>query len=73
MATFETRDIIDEMIANDGCYRGDPPPLAIYEYKNIFDATLWFVAYVEGDLNSLFTSDHVKQETIKQLWPASRR
>lgn len=73
MATFETREIIDIMIENDGCYPGDPPPLAIYEYENTFNKTLWFVAYVQSDFTSLFTSDHVKQQTIKQLWPASRR
>jgi hypothetical protein len=72
MATFESKEIIDEMIAGDGSYQGDPPPVAIYEYRNpIVDKTLYCVAYVESDIFALYQSPHVIQESIKELWPCA--
>jgi len=69
MATLTSKEIIDEMIENDGCYQGDPPCCAIYEYQNQFNKTVWFVAYAQADFHSLFNSPYVQRETIKQLWP----
>lgn len=70
MATFESRTIIEEMIASDGSYGGDPPPVAIYEYHTQnTDRTLFCVAYASQDITRLYQSPYVEQGSIKKLWP----
>jgi len=68
MATFTNKEIIDEMIENDGYYQGDDPPVAIFEtYNTMSKKTQWVVCYVEADITRMYQSDIVTN--IKQLWP----
>lgn len=68
MATYTNKQIIDEMIECDGHYRGDPPPVAIYEtYNTMSKRTEWVVCYVEADISRMFQSSVIGE--IKKLWP----
>lgn len=41
MATFNHKDIIDKIIANDGYYDGDPRIVRIVEYTNSWGNVCW--------------------------------
>jgi hypothetical protein len=57
MATITQRDIVDEIIANDGKYGSDedgwdPPVVKIVEYNNMFNGGLaWGLIYAHEDPN----------------------
>lgn len=75
MTTFTYRDIIQEMLDNDGVYPGDPQAWGIFEYRNIYGKIVWAVFSRESDFN-LHASPHITDWTPLWLqvpflvWPA---
>jgi len=52
MATVNSREIVDEIIANNGEYEGDPIVVRIVQYNNQFNGDLAYGLIYEGeDLN----------------------
>lgn len=52
MATITSKAVIDEIIANDGHYEGDPLVVKVVEYNNMFNGGLaWGIIYAHEDLN----------------------
>ena len=48
MATITLREIIQEILDNDGVYPGDPQATSVYEYRNVFDGEVaWAVFWNE--------------------------
>ena len=46
MATISSKHVVDEIIANDGHYEGDPRVIKIVEYNNQFNGDLaWGIVY----------------------------
>lgn len=45
MATIDSKHVIDEIIANNGHYEGDPQVHRIVEYRNAFGNTTWGVTW----------------------------
>lgn len=45
MATIDSKDIIDEIIASNGYYMGDPRVYQIVEYENYYGRTTWGVSW----------------------------
>jgi len=70
MATITHYDIIREMIDNDGCYPGDPRPLAIFEYQSTYGEICWSVISIEEELMSLLTSPYVRHP--EEIWSKKR-
>lgn len=66
MATFDSKQIIDEIIANDGYYFNDPRVLAIHSYDNSWGGQSYHVAWNEGEIANLYSSPFCSN--IKLLW-----
>lgn len=49
MATITSRKIVDETIAADGVYLGDPQVVLIVEYNNMFNGDLAWGFVYEGE------------------------
>ena len=49
MATINSREIIDEIIAADGRYEGDPQVIKIVAYRNMFNGGEAFGIIYEGE------------------------
>ncbi len=45
MATIDSKHIIDELIANNGIYPGDPQVYMIVEYTNAYGNVTWGVTW----------------------------
>ena len=49
MATITSKEIVDEIIAADGLYMGDPQVIKVVEYSNMFNGgQAWGIIY-EGE------------------------
>jgi hypothetical protein len=70
MATVDSKKIIDEMLASDGVYPGDPQAFAIYEYTNDWGKVAWSVCYNKAAAYSFETSPHV--HNVRLLWSKAR-
>lgn len=68
MPTFHSKQIIDELIANDGVYPGDPQCHAIFEYKHDTGQILWEVDYDGRGILRLAESPYVLN--FRCLWTA---
>lgn len=50
MSTITSKEIVDETIANNGVYPGDPPVIKIVQYNNMFNGGLaWGFVYEHED------------------------
>ena len=45
MSTFNSKEVVDRLIANDGYYFDDPRVIRIVEYQNAHGGTCWGVVY----------------------------
>jgi len=53
MATVNSREIVDEIIAGNGHYEGDPQVIKIVKYQNMFNGgdAYGLVYETDGDVN----------------------
>lgn len=68
MATFNTKRVIDAIIAADGYYDGDPRVMMIVEYVNMAGHTAWGVTWDKRDTRYLHESESIRNPRI--LWKA---
>lgn len=75
MATINSREMVDEIIANQGLYPGDHLRVErIVEYNNIFDGGIAYGLIYEGeDLNRYHEGATVNPRTIWELPKELRR
>ena len=66
MATFECRDIIFEMLRNNGRYETDPPPHATYIYENLMNGAQLFAVFYQAKHFDLDVSPYVGEYVC--LW-----
>ena len=64
MPTIESRDIVDNLIKNNGIYGDDesgydPPVKWILQYTNDWGGTCYFLAYDQRQLNAALLSPSV--------------
>lgn len=75
MATITQRDIVDQIIANDGRYGSDEegwdePVVKIVEYNNMFDGGIaWGLIYQGEDLNRYHASGACRKP--RTIWEHS--
>lgn len=70
MATIDSREMIDKLIANDGYYEDDPRVLAIHSYMNNWGARTYHVAWQQAEIDSLYSSPFCTD--IKLIWSRKR-
>jgi hypothetical protein len=66
MASIDSREIIDEMIANDGTYPGDPQATQLSQYINDWGGITYHIAMTPRDVQNLYDSPHCHD--VKVLW-----
>jgi hypothetical protein len=66
MPTVNSKKLIDDMIAKDGYYPGDPQALQLSSYLNDWGDTSYHIAYTPDEVHSLITSPFCRD--IKVLW-----
>jgi hypothetical protein len=67
MATVSSKDIVDEIIANNGKYGSDPEVVAIVQYNNQFNGGLaWGLIYEGEDAERYHTSPYCHNP--KTIW-----
>ena len=49
MATIDSREMVDKIIANNGRYSTDPRVVKIVQYNNIFDGRLAYGLIYKGE------------------------
>ena len=68
MPTIDSKDLIDQIISNEGHYEDDPRVVKIVEYTNMVGRRTWGVIYKGMDLNYYAESHYVRNP--KTLWEA---
>lgn len=66
MPTINSKDIVDEIIKNNGHYEDDPIVLLVSEYTNDWGKQTYHLAYSLSEIQSLLSSPYV--HNIKFLW-----
>jgi hypothetical protein len=66
MPSFDSKEIIDQLLANDGCYEDDPQAIQVAKYENASGGTTYHVAYRESEIIDLFVSPFVGN--VEVLW-----
>lgn len=66
MSTIDSRDIVLEIIQNDGVYPGDPRLFAVYSYINDWQKQTYSILTNKGAVVALLTSPFV--HSPKLLW-----
>ena len=54
MSTIDNKNLIDKIIANDGCYEDDPRVFMIVEYTNTYGNRTWGVTWVNESESQKF-------------------
>ncbi len=62
-STIDSRQIVREIIMNNGFYQGDPQVQRVYSYVNAWGKKTWHVHWHD---TPLLESEYVKQPTL--LW-----
>ena len=72
MATIDSKEIIDDIIASDGYYEGDPRVYMIVEYTNFEGRQTWGVTWVNehpsSKLRYLQETEYVRSPKV--IWQA---
>jgi hypothetical protein len=68
MATINSKELVDEIIANNGYYYEDDRVLKIVEYTNNWGGTSYGIIYKSYELNKYNASDYIHNP--KTLWEA---
>lgn len=66
MDTYDSKDIVQEIVANDGHYSDAPVPEQIHEYETPEGKKVWSVCYNNVDVANLHSSPYVKQSRL--IW-----
>ncbi len=66
MATITSKHKIKEMIQSGGSYRGDPVPIAVYEYIGQSGVKVFSVCYRQVDIDNLVSSSYIVDEKV--IW-----
>ena len=66
MPSIDSKELVDELIENDGYYSDDPRVLAIHQYTNSWGGETYHLAYNESEIASLFLSPFCSN--IRLLW-----
>lgn len=69
MPTYDSKQIIDDLVRNSGRYPGDPQAVFICSYINMTGNTAYFVAYNRLEIIRLSSSEYVRD--IVPLWTRS--
>ena len=64
--TFESQDIIVEMLKNDGIYPGDPEPSSIWAHKHAVTGKQLFAVFMREIDNDIHESPFVSDPVL--LW-----
>ena len=64
MATVDNKEIIDELIANNGEYSDDPPVKYIVSYETMEGKTTWGICYSEQDLINYLDSPFCENQKM---------
>ena len=64
MATIESRETVDKLIANNGEYRGDPPVYYIVQYDTVEGKTVYAICYSEVDLLGCLDSPYCTNQKM---------
>ncbi len=67
MPTVNSKELVDQIITNEGHYEDDPIVLAIHQYTNDWGGVSYHLAYSNNELISLFSSPCCHD--IIRLWP----
>ena len=74
MATIDSREIIDRIIANDGYYElpptsGEPRAVKVVRYTNAWDGTTYGVVFTGDPLDKYQETPFVRNPTV--IWEVS--
>jgi hypothetical protein len=72
MATIDSKNLIDKIIANNGYYEDDPRVYKIVEYTNAYGNTTWGVTW-SNELSSSRDRYLIETEFVKNpkvIWEA---
>ena len=64
MATINSKEMVDELIANNGEYRGDPPVYYIVQYNTLVGGTAYGICYDGQDLLNYLDSPYCKNQKM---------
>ena len=64
--TFNSVDIIQEMLKNDGTYPGDPQAALIYEYTNRMTPQRCFAVFMDDRHDDMHSAPNVENPVV--LW-----
>jgi len=67
MSMISSREVIVEMLKNNGTYPGDPQVYSIWEYGNQWGGVYWKICYKERD-EKIFLSTGVYYGEPRELW-----
>ena len=67
MSTIDSREIVLEMLKNNGTYPGDPQVHSIWEYINQWGGVCWKLCYKERD-EKIFLDTGVYKGQPRCLW-----
>lgn len=71
MATFNSKVVIDEIIAGDGHYRGDPRVAKIVEYTNVGGHIAWGVTWQHEQDQDRYLRQSYRILNPRVIWEAS--
>jgi hypothetical protein len=66
MATVTSRAVIEEMIANDGTFPGDPKAFAIYEFRSSMTGEVAWAVFYDPEHIDIADSPYVADYAV--LW-----
>ena len=64
MATIENKKIVDELIANDGEFHGDPSVQYIVEYETLEGKIVYAICYSEMELLGCLDSPYCRNQRM---------
>lgn len=79
MPTIDNKEIIDEIVANNGYFEGDPRVIAIVQYENDFGNKITYgVCYTSQQVSNYFNSPYCHHpklywDKVKGLYPVDEK
>jgi hypothetical protein len=70
MATIDSKNIIDDIIAKDGYYEDDPRAFMIVEYTNSYGNQTWGVTWVNDRAKYRYLQETAFVKNPKVIWRA---
>lgn len=69
MASINSREMVDKIIANNGRYSSDPQVVEILEYENIFDGKITYKLIYKRD-DAAYIRKNLVCRSMKSIWKA---